>query len=255
MYWSESGGLTLAGQALMASLLAGLASGMGGLIVAFLPNPGRRVYDALLGFSAGVMLSAAALVLLWPALEAGGAWSAIAGMLAGGLLILGLERTVPHLEPHFGPRFNGVGGRFGLLLAAAIALHNLPEGLSVGVAYAHDEGRLGAIVALAIAAQNVPEGLAVALPIRTGGGSRTSTMLWALGSGLVEPLGAAAGFHLVSVTRVLVPFGLALAAGAMVFVASDQLIPESRFRAGDKAPTVALLAGFVLVATLVRWGG
>jgi ZIP family zinc transporter len=252
MYWSQDAGLTLAGQALIASLLAGLASGLGGFVVVALPNPSRRIYDTLLGFSAGVMLAAASLTLLWPALESGSLLAAALGFLCGGLMILGLERAVPHLEPHFAPRMNAAGGRFGLLLAAAIALHNLPEGLSIGVAFAHGEGDFGIIVALAIAAQNVPEGLAVALPVRAWGGGRGAAVLWASGSGLVEPVAAALGFHLASAMRGLVPFGLALAAGAMVFVASDQLIPETRFDPRDKAPSLALLAGFLFVAVLVR---
>ena len=176
MYWHESGGLTQAGQALVASLLAGLASGLGGVAAVAVPHLGRRVYDALLGFSAGIMFSAAALTLLWPALESGSMPAVIVGLFAGGLLILGLERVVPHLEPHFAPRLEGAGGRFGLLLAAAITLHNLPEGLSVGVAYAHGDGRFGYIVALAIAIQNIPEGLAVALPVRASGGSRLAAL-------------------------------------------------------------------------------
>jgi ZIP family zinc transporter len=252
MYWSQDAGLTLAGQALIASLLAGLASGIGGLVVVALPDLSRRIYDTLLGFSAGVMLAAAALTLLWPSLESGSLPASVLGFLCGGLMILGLERAVPHLEPHFAPRLNNVGGRFGLLLAAAIALHNLPEGLSVGVAFAHGEGAFGVVVALAIAAQNIPEGLAVALPVRARGGGRVAAVIWATGSGLVEPLAAALGFHLVSAVRGLVPFGLALAAGAMVFVASDQLIPETRFDPRAKAPSLALLAGFLLVAILFQ---
>ncbi len=253
MYWHETGGLTQAGQALLASLLAGLASGLGGVAAVAVPHLSRRVYDALLGFSAGIMFCAAALTLLWPALEGGSMPVAVLGLFAGGLLILGLERAIPHLEPHFAPRLEGAGRRFALLLAAAITLHNLPEGLSVGVAYAHGDGRFGYIVALAIAIQNIPEGLAAALPVRSAGGSRLAALLWATGSGLVEPVAAAAGYHLVSTVQALVPFSLALAAGAMVFVASDQLIPESRFHPEDKAPSLALLAGFLLVAVLMRW--
>jgi ZIP family zinc transporter len=173
-------------------------------------------------------------------------------LFAGGLLILALERWVPHLEPHFAPHLVNHGTRFGLLLAAAITLHNLPEGLAVGVAYGHGEGELGLVVAVAIALQNIPEGLAVAMPLCKYGMSRWAALLWATGSGLAEPVAAAAGFHFVSSTEVLVPFGLALAAGAMVFVVSDQLIPESHRNPKDKAPTLALLAGFLLVAVLVQ---
>ena len=253
MFWTEAGGLTPWGQALLASWLAGLATGLGGLLVVLLPHLSRRVYDALLGFSGGVMLSAAALTLLWPALASGSAAAVTLGLLAGGVTVLLLERKVPHLEPHFAPRLNGPGTRLGLLLAAAITLHNLPEGLAVGVAFAPGSGSLGVVVALAIALQNIPEGLAVATPVRAAGASRLTAVLWATVSGMAEPVAAAAGFHFVSAVRGLVPFGLAFAAGAMVFVVSDQLIPESHRQPSDKAPSLALLLGFLLVALLVRF--
>lgn len=246
------GGLTPAAQALLASWLAGMATGLGGLLVVLLPRLSRRAYDSLLGFSAGVMLSAAALTLLWPALERGGIASVALGLFAGGGLILVLERRVPHLEPHFAPNLNGPGRRLSLLLAAAVTLHNLPEGLAVGVAFAPGTGRFGLVVALAIALQNIPEGLAVATPVRAAGASRLAAVLWATLSGLAEPLAAAAGFHLVNAVQALVPFGLAFAAGAMVFVVSDQLIPESHRQPADKAPSLALLFGFLLVALLLR---
>ena len=252
MYLTDCGTLTLAGQALLASLLAGLATGLGGLVVVVLPRLSRRVYDALLGFSGGVMLSAAALTLLWPALERGSVVGVTLGLFAGGVLALGLERGVPHIEPHFAPRLNGPGVRLGLLLAAAITVHNIPEGLAVGVAYAPGAGNLGLVVALAIALQNIPEGLAVATPLRAHGATRLAAVGWATASGLTEPVAAAVGFHFVSSVEALVPFGLALAAGTMVFVVSDQLIPESHRRPEDKAPSLALLAGFLLVALLVR---
>jgi zinc transporter, ZIP family len=253
--WYENGALTLAGRAFVASLLAGLASGLGGLLVVLLPRISRRIYDTLLGFSAGVMFSASALALLWPALQTGSLLSVTLGLFAGGLLILALERAVPHLEPHFAPELDSRSARFGLLLAAAITLHNLPEGLAIGVAYAHGEGRFGLVVALAIAAQNIPEGSAVALPFYAKGSGRAKALLWATLSGLVQPVAAAAGFHLVALTHGVVPFGLASAAGAMVYVASYQLVPESHSEPGRKAPSLALLAGFLLVAVLLRWLG
>ena len=252
MYWSESGDLTQAGQALVASFLAGMASGLGGLMALVRPALFRRIYHTLLGFSAGVMLAAAALTLLLPALRNGSLAAVALGLFCGGALIVGLDRALPHLEPHFAPRFEGREARFGLLLLAAMALHNLPEGLSVGVAYAHGDGRLGMIVALAIAAQNIPEGVAVALPLRAAGAGRLEALLWSVGSGLVEPVAAAAGYHGVSAVAGVVPFALAAAAGAMVFVVSDQLIPEARSERRDMKPSIALLAGFFLVGALLK---
>jgi ZIP family zinc transporter len=251
----DAAGMAQAGRALAASLLAALASGVGGLAVVALPRLPRRAYDALLGFSAGVMLGAAALTLLLPALAQGSAAAVAVGAAGGGALILLLDRLVPHLEPHFSPHLPASGRRLSLLLISAMTLHNLPEGLSVGVAYGTGEARFGIIVAIAIAAQNVPEGMAVAAPLRAHGSSRTAAFLWSLGSALVEPLAAGIGFHFVSQVRSLVPLGLAAAAGAMIFVASDQLIPECRNRPEDKAPTLALLGGFVGVGLLMQWLG
>lgn len=252
MYFLQSGALTPAGQAMLASLLAGLATGLGGVFVVLLPRLSRRVYDVLLGFSGGVMLSAAALTLLWPALQRGGIPGVALGLFGGGLLVLVLDRAVPHLEPHFAPRLNGPNAHVTILLVAAITLHNIPEGLAVGVSYVPGTGNFGLIVALAIALQNIPEGLAVAAPLRAQGASRPMVVAWATLSGLAEPVMAAVGFHFVNSVQGLIPFGLALAAGAMVFVVSDQLIPESHRQPEDKAPSLALLGGFLLVALLMR---
>jgi len=238
--------------ALIASLLAGLATGLGGALIAFIPNLSRRVYDTLLGFSAGVMLAAGAITLLGPALSQGGSLAVGLGLAAGALLVFHLELAVPHLEPHFAPELHGPAKRLGLLMAAALTLHHLPEGLAVGVSFAGGAPRLGIIVAIAIALQNIPEGLAVAMPLRAAGFSRSRAMLWAACSGLAEPVAAAVGVVFVRIMGPMVPFALALAAGAMIFVASDQLIPESRQQPQAKAPSLGLIFGFLLVSVLTK---
>jgi ZIP family zinc transporter len=240
--------------ALLASLLAGLATGLGGAVIAFLPRFSRRVYDTLLGFSAGVML-AAGFTLLWPALQRNGILPVALGFITGALLVLLLERLVPHLEPHFAPEINNCPGkRLGMLMAAALTLHHLPEGLAIGVAFAGSAPgqHLGYIVVLAIAMQNIPEGLAVAMPLRRCGAGRMRAFLWATLSGLTEPLAAALGYWFVGRIGNMVPFALALAAGAMIFVASDQLIPESRTQPQFKSPSLGLISGFVLLAVLTK---
>lgn len=238
--------------ALIASLLAGLATGLGGALIALLPAISRRMYDTLLGFSAGVMLAAGSITLLGPALRHNGIVPVAVGLAVGALLVFHLELAVPHLEPHFAPQLTGPAKRLGLLMAAALTLHHLPEGLAVGVSFAGGAPRLGVIIALAIALQNIPEGLAVALPLRAAGFSRGRAILWATCSGFAEPVAAVAGVWFVRLLGPMVPFALGLAAGAMIFVASDQLIPESRQQPQAKAPSLGLIFGFVLVSVLTK---
>jgi ZIP family zinc transporter len=231
---------------------AALATGLGGALVAFLPRLSRELYNVLLGFSAGVMLAAGTLTLLGPALQHDGVLTVSIGLACGALLVFLLERYIPHLEPHFAPQFAGPEKRLGLLLLIAMTLHHLPEGLAVGVAFADEDHALGFIVAIAIGLQNIPEGLAVAMPLRAAGFSRTRAIGLATASGMAQPLGAAIGVWFVGIVGEMVPFALALAAGAMIFVASDQLIPESRQRPEAKAPSLGLIAGFLLVAVLTK---
>ncbi len=238
--------------ALLASLIAGLATGLGGLLIALLPRVTRNVYDTLLGFSAGVMLAAGSIALLGPAMQKNGMLLVALGVLCGAMLVYLLELVIPHLEPHFAPEVSGPSKRLGLLLAAALTLHHIPEGLAIGVAFGGGSHALGAVVAIAIACQNIPEGLAVAMPLRAAGCSRLRALMWASLSGLTEPLAAALGYWFVGRINGLVPFGLALAAGAMIFVASDQLIPEARRRPECKASSVGLICGFVLLAVLTK---
>ena len=141
--------------ALLAGLLAGLAAGLGGALIAVLPKITRQLYDTLLGFSAGVMLATGTITLLWPALRQGNAVQPSLGLLCGAMLVFLLERSVPHLEPHFAPELNGPEKRLGLLLSAAITLHHIPEGLAIGVAFAGQGKAVGSVVALAIAMQNI----------------------------------------------------------------------------------------------------
>lgn len=240
--------------ALVASLLAGLATGLGGIMIAFLPRISRRVYDTLLGFSAGVMLAAGSITLLWPALRHNGSiWPATAGLLLGALLVYLLELAVPHLEPHFAPELTGRSKRLGLLMAAALTLHHIPEGLAIGVAFVGEpKTSVGVIVAIAIALQNIPEGLAVAMPLRAAGFSRARAIAWSSLSGLGEPVAAALGAWFAGFLNGMLPFGMALAAGAMIFVASDQLIPESHAQSQSKFPSLGLISGFALLAVLTK---
>lgn len=236
--------------ALVASVLAGLATGLGGLVICVVPSISRRLYDTLLGFSAGVMLATGSISLLWPALQRDGVVQVPLGLAGGALLVYLLERFVPHLEPHFAPELKGHDKRLGILLAAALTLHHIPEGLAIGVAFAGGGASIGILVAASIAIQNIPEGLAVAMPLRTAGLSRWKAFVAATASGLAEPLAAAFGVVFVSLVGPIVAFALAMAAGAMIFVACDQLIPESRQQSEAKSPSLGLMLGFLCVIVL-----
>lgn len=237
--------------ALIASCLAALAGGFGGLLGVLWPRMTRSAYDSLLGFSAGVMLAAGSITLLGPALTGTSLPAVLSGLACGALLVFGLERLVPHMEPHFAPNLSDCRSkRLGILMASALTLHHLPEGLAIGVAFAGHNQSLGLVVAVAIALQNIPEGLAVSMPLRSAGMSKPRAVLWATLSGTAEPLAAMLGVWFVSIVGDFVPFALALASGAMIFVASDQLIPESRQQPDQKAPSLSLICGFVLVAGL-----
>ncbi|HZQ68699.1 MAG TPA: ZIP family metal transporter [Terriglobales bacterium] len=238
--------------ALLAGTLAGLATGLGGLLICLVPKVSRAVYDTLLGFSAGVMLATGSMSLLWPALQRDGLLQVSLGLSTGVLLVYVLERTVPHLEPHFAPDLNGHEKSLGLLLAAALSLHHIPEGLAIGVAFAGGGAKIGMLVAASIAIQNIPEGLAVAMPLRSAGLARWKAFLGATASGLGEPMAAALGVWLVALIGPIVPFALAMAAGAMIFIASDQLIPESRQQPEAKSPSLGLMLGFLCVTVLTQ---
>ncbi|HEY4687193.1 MAG TPA: ZIP family metal transporter [Candidatus Subteraquimicrobiales bacterium] len=237
-------------QAILASLLAGLATGVGGLPVIFFKKIPERIYDALLGFAAGVMLSAASFTLIVPAIDEGGLYLALFGIAVGAAFVYFLETLIPHLEPHFSQKPLTLTFKRAILLALAITIHNLPEGLAVGVGYASNLPNLGLVIALAIAAQNMPEGLAVAAPLRQAGVSRFKSLFWATASGLAEPLAAFIGLISFGFIKSVVPFGLAFAGGAMIYVVSHELIPESHSHGFEKEATGGVVVGFLTMIFL-----
>jgi ZIP family zinc transporter len=246
------------------AMLGGLAgfttTALGALPALILRNIPQRVEDSMLGFVAGMMLAASAFSLLLPGLEAGanilgseaaGAVVVVLGMALGVLLMLGLDEFVPHEHGKSGPCGPGYErcGRVWLFVFA-IALHNLPEGMAIGVSFSHGDMSVGLPVATAIALQDIPEGLGVALALRSAGFTPILSVLAAIGSGLLEPLGALLGVGLSSGLAVAYPVGLGLAAGAMLFVVSHEVIPETH-RNGHQTPaTIGLMLGFALMMML-----
>ncbi|MDL2283957.1 ZIP family metal transporter [Oxalobacter sp. OttesenSCG-928-P03] len=220
----------------------------------------QSVEDTMLGFAAGMMLAASAFSLLLPGLQAGieitgsrvtSAGVVVLGMALGILLMLSLEQFTPHQHKTtgtFGPgseRFNRVW-----LFVFAISLHNLPEGMAIGVSFSRGDMNVGLPLTTAIILQDIPEGLAVALALRSAGMSRLRAVLLAGATGLLEPFGALLGVGLTSGLAVSYPIGLGLAGGAMIFIVSHEVIPETH-RNGHQTPaTIGLLVGFALMMVL-----
>lgn len=236
------------------------ATAFGALPALVLRSLPQRVEDSLLGFAAGMMLAASAFSLLLPGLAAGeqilgskglAAGVVVLGMALGVLLMLGLDEFTPHEHDKTGPCGPGYEtcGRVWLFVFA-IALHNLPEGMAIGVSFAQGDFSVGLPLTTAIALQDIPEGLAVALAMRVAGFAAPTAVLVAIASGLLEPVGALLGVGLASGLAVAYPVGLGLAAGAMIFVVSHEVIPETH-RNGHQTPaTLGLMAGFALMMVL-----
>jgi ZIP family zinc transporter len=237
-------------------LAAGFATALGGLGLLFVPRPSGRLLDVLLGFTAGIMLAASVFSLLVPALDRGSLAEVLGGFLVGAGCIAFLDRTIPHLHLRFRERGRTVAeagsgaSKRATLLLSALTIHNIPEGLAVGVAFAAGGSDLGVPIALAIGIQNIPEGFAAGAPLLELGFSRRRAALVAAATGLVEPPAAFAALGAFEVSAALLPAGLAFAAGAMIYVIADELIPESHARGHEFEATIALLGGFVLMMAL-----
>ncbi len=240
-----------------ASLLAGAATGLGAIPVLFGRSFSRRTLDLMLGFAAGVMLAASAFSLLVPALEHiyGGVIVVSAGFILGGATVHLVDKYVPHEHLMKGPEGPASSMPRTWLLVIAITIHNFPEGLAVGVAFGAESIGTGITIATAIGLQNIPEGLAVAAPLVRNGYSRLRAGGIALLTGLVEPLGGAVGVIVVTLSQVLLPWGLAFAAGAMIFVVSDEMIPESHSGGFERYATLGLMVGFVIMMVLDNFFG
>lgn len=243
--------------------LVGLAStAVGAFPALFIRHLPQKIEDSMLGAAAGMMLAASFFSLLSPALAAAeqvapSSLAALAlvliGLFLGVALMLGLDRFTPHEHEKSGPCGPAHERCPRLLLFVfAIALHNLPEGMAIGVGFAEEDLEVGLPLAIAIALQNLPEGLAVALAMQGAGFAPVLAVLVAAGTGLMEPLGALLGLALSGGFPAAYPIGLALAAGAMIFVVSHEVIPQTH-RNGHQTPaTLGLMAGFALMVALDR---
>lgn len=245
-------------RALLGGATAAAATALGTLPVLFAQNFSKRSYDCFLGFGAGVMLGATAFSLVIPAIAAAktagsGNWEAslraVAGIMAGAGAILLLGRAV-HTDGILDDNAAAVSLRRAWLFVWAVALHNLPEGLAIGVAHAGIDLEKANALTTGISIQDVPEGLVVALALRTVGCSRLVSVGMGAVSGLIEPVAAAVGVALIGIAAGLLPFALAAAGGAMLLVIVNDVIPECRQNGNGTFASIALVFGFILMTVL-----
>ena len=238
------------------AVLPGLATGLGGLaLLGFRRDPDERTLDAITGVTAGIMLAAAVFSLLVPALDQGTLGEVVVGLVAGvGVLAL-LDEVVPHVHARFAEPghpddpLSSVRHR-AVLMLSALTIHNIPEGMAVGLAFAAGGPEIGVPTAVAIGVQNVPEGFAAAAPLVQAGTSRRRALAFSFASGAVEPPAALLAAAAVGVVGVLLAGGLAFAAGAMLYVVVDELIPESYGHGNERVATLGFTTGFVVMLVL-----
>jgi zinc transporter, ZIP family len=253
-------------QALIATMFTWFVTALGAAMVFFFKNISKKVLDAMLGFAAGVMIAASFWSLLAPSIDMAEQmgmvkwFPPVVGFLLGGVFLRLIDRILPHL--HLNAPMSEVEGvktswQKSILLTLAITLHNIPEGLAVGVAFGAvaagiPSASLAGAVALAIGIgiQNFPEGAAVSIPLRREGLSRRKAFAYGQFSGMVEPISGVLGAVLVLALRPILPYALAFAAGAMIFVVVEEAIPESQSSGNTDLATMGAMVGFAVMMTL-----
>lgn len=242
-------------EVVLVSGIAGAATGLGAIPVFFTDRFSHQVYDGAVGLAAGVMFGAAVFALIIPGLDLGSLWEVAGGILAGAVFLLVANAILPHIHLWFRgekregrPVLETDGLRRALLVGGAITIHNVPEGLAVGIAFASGEEAVAIGLALAIAIQNVPDGFAMAVPAVNAGVSKWKALLYTtLSGGVPEPVAAALGFALVLVITDLFPVAAGFAAGAMIAVIFREMIPASHGHGYEDLATLTFASGFVLM--------
>jgi len=249
--------MSLITMGIIASSLAGLATGVGALPAIFFKNVPDKILNTMLGGAAGVMLAATSFSLIVPGIEYGskiwpgyGVYVVVTGMLFGAVFLDRVDKWLPH--EHFVMGHEGPYSKLRRiwLFIFAITIHNFPEGLAVGVGFGGGDIGAGTSLAIGIGLQNLPEGLAVAMPLIGLGYGRWRAIGVATLTGLVEPVGGFLGVAAVTVFNSVLPFGLAFAAGAMLFVISDEIIPETHSKGKSRLATFGVMIGFVIMMAL-----
>ena len=245
----------------IASLIAGAATGVGGLALWFTGRPNPEQQKLMLGFSAGVMLAASFFSLIIPGIEqaeslgasrAVAAGTIVAAVLLGAYTLASLHRVLPvdHIAMLGRPGADPLDVKRIWLFVAAITLHNFPEGMAVGVSFGSGDFAAGMTTATGIGLQNIPEGLAVAVSVLTLGYSRWTAFLIALATGLVEPIGGAFGAGLAWMSAAMLPWGLGFAAGAMIYVVATEIIPATQRHKPSPRASSGLMIGLVAMMFL-----
>ncbi|MBE6946960.1 MAG: ZIP family metal transporter [Ruminococcaceae bacterium] len=232
----------------------GGATVIGAIIGFVFKKISHRFCDIVLAFAAGVMLAAAVLGLILPSVEYGGKFGlliTVAGIFTGAISLNLIDKVVPHMHKLVGADFEEHHGNASvskvLLFVTAIAIHNFPEGIAAGVSFGSDNTSEALIIAGGIALQNIPEGMVIIGPMLAAGISPKRTFLCALATGLVEVIGTLLGYFAVSIASAILPFALAFAGGTMLYVISDEMIPETHSHGSQRGATYALLVGFCVM--------
>ena len=238
---------------LLTALGVGGATVIGALIGFIFKGISHKFSDIVLSFAAGVMLAAAVVGLVIPSLEYGGEYGiaiTVIGIFAGALCLNLIDKVVPHLHKLMGAdgeQHNNANLNKVLLFVTAIAIHNLPEGIAAGVGFGSGNVSQAFMIAGGIALQNIPEGMVIIAPMLAAGVSPKRTFICALMTGLVEVVGTLVGYFAVSVSTIILPFALAFAGGTMLYVISDEMIPETHAHGSERGATYALLVGFCIM--------
>ncbi len=238
---------------LLTALGVGGATVIGSVIGFIFKKISHKFSDIVLSFAAGVMLSAAVLGLIIPSVEHGGKYGiviTVIGIFVGALCLNLIDKIVPHLHRLVGvedEKHNNANLSKVLLFVTAIAIHNLPEGIAAGVGFGSGNNSQALLIAGGIALQNIPEGMVIISPMLAAGVSPKKTFICAMITGLVEVVGTLIGYFAVSVASVILPFALAFAGGTMLYVVSDEMIPETHAHGSQRGATYALLAGFCVM--------
>ncbi len=239
---------------LLTALGVGGATIFGALLGFVFKNISHKFSDIVLGFAAGVMLAASVLGLILPSLEYGGKFgiiTTVAGIFTGAFCLSLIDKLVPHLHKFMGEGEEAHGNNASidkvLLFVLAIAIHNLPEGIAAGVGFGSGNTSDALLIAGGIALQNIPEGMVIIGPMLAAGISPKKTFISAAATGVVEIIGTLIGYLAVSVASIILPFALAFAGGTMLYVISDEMIPETHAHGAERGATYALLVGFCLM--------